>query len=187
MDKTTLKQICSRSEILHPFFRGIQRFESLGQQKYKLKKNGDFLVLNIADQHWFTIQRRNHCVYVFDSLSGLMLPEKSKMLATCKELLGGCSPRRLIYDFPHTPLQSSKSLTCGEHVIVYLLNNCYFLKHSLKTSIKKQKYAHSLLRFSKRHNITPDECVWREVYINLRLAKIPNMREVVEWYNKEIR
>ena len=184
MDKDTMKHICLNLSILKKYFCGILPMEYVRMRKLSLlKKNGDFVILNIGNEHWFVVQRHaKDRIYIFDSIGGIMLPPDLKSI--CSNLLSiDHKLNKLFYDFPKRALQDTNALTCGEHCIVYLIRKCYHTSHR---SFEEGNYSHSLLEYCQKHSISPDECVWREVYYIWKLAKVPNLRQVVEWYCEEI-
>ena len=185
MDKETLKYICLSSEILHHFFRGIISLENGVNNKCPLLRQiGDFVILNISNEHWFSAQLCGlNSVRIFDSLGGLLLPTKRKIELLCSNLLGK-RPKRIVKDFQtNHPIQDSDSLVCGEHVLINLLTHSYLIKHTSQKC--EQSYSVMLLDYCKEHSLTPDQCVWYEVYRFLKLAKEPDIRAVVEWYTEK--
>lgn len=185
MDKETLNSICLSSEILHDFFRGIISLENgVNSKSLLLRQIGDFVILNISNEHWFSVQLcALNSVRIFDSLGGLLLPSKLKIEELCSNLLGR-KPKHIVKDFQtNHPIQDIDSLVCGEHVLINLLTHSYLIKHASQKC--EQSYRVTLLHYCKEHSITPDQCVWYEVYRFLKLSKEPDMRAVVEWYTEK--
>ena len=43
-------------------------------------------------------------------------------------------------------------------------------------------YVSEIVQYAKKCNLTPDEFVWREIYVKLKLAKPPVLMNVLNWY-----
>ena len=83
--------------------------------------------------------------------------------------------KRVLFQYGDGKLQGTGALTCSEHVIYYVLyQNIFYLK------LKRfdLNYTSKITKYCLERGITPDELVWKEIYVDLELAKPPNLMKV---------
>ena len=69
-------------------------------------------------------------------------------------------------------------MTCSEHVIYYVLyQNIFYIKNKHFDL----NYTSKITKYCLEHKTTPDELVWKEIYVNLKLAKPPDLMNVPEF------
>ena len=182
MDENTIQEICCNNEILSHYFAGIVAWSDIESSDISLHKLGSFVIINFENSHWFAIQKIGEDkALIFDSFGGGCIPSKNDLRNASINLFSP-HPKRLTLDFvvsKSNVLQKSNSLSCGEHVINFLLYSCKSLK--CFNQIEKN-YASKLIKVSKKLNISCDMYVWNKIYNILHLAPKPNLAEVCEWY-----
>ena len=119
--------------------------------------------------------------HIFDSLSGKLMLKKKAMEQIVLRCFYGV--KKVIFQYGDGKLQGTGALTCSEHVIYYVLyQNIFYLRHKRFDL----DYTSKITKYCLEHRITPDELVWEEIYINLELAKPPNLMKVLNWYETTI-
>ena len=178
MDDSTLTKICLENSVLRIFFCGVVQFEYLCADDYGLTNEiGNFLICNVANQHWFALQyRKNNTIAIFDSLEGKLLPRKQRIR---KVLQSDFKVQNVLFILPKK-LQNKNSLFCGEHTLYWLLHQSEFL---LLRKHFDDKYSKRIIAFCHKKKISPDYFVWNEIYRKLRLAAPPNLEKVLTWAN----
>ena len=88
--------------------------------------------------------------------------------------------KKVIFQYGDGKLQKVGALTCSEHIIYYALyQNLFYLKNKRFDL----NYISKITKYCLKHKITPDEFVWKEIYINLELARPQNLLKVLNWYD----
>ena len=98
-----------------------------------------------------------------------------------KQILLGCfdEVKKIIFQYGGHKLQKSGALTCGEHVIYFILFQSIFYIENRHFELN---YVSKIAEYCHEHKITPDEFVSDEIYNNLELGKPPDLRQVLNWY-----
>ena len=183
MNGAQLYNAFSKIPVLKNKFLGIVTFKEICENVIYLDwTKRDFILINFRDLHWIVmIWIKADTVIIFDSLSGELSMEKQAM----KQILLRCfhGIKKVIFQYGNGKLQGTGALTCSEHVIYYVLyQNIFYLKNKHFDL----NYTSKITKYCLKHKITPDELVWKEIYINLELAKPPNLMKVLNWYEKAI-
>ena len=182
MDEKTLRNICSNNELLSEYFAGIETWRNIPASNIQLHKIGSFVIINFENSHWFAIQKiKWNKMLIFDSFGGEFIPSK-KSLAKASSHLSSPHAKSISLDFvvsKSRSLQTINALTCGEHVINFLLYSCKMMK---KLGQIKNNYASKLLQLVKKLKISSDIYVWNEIYNIMQLAPKPNLNKVCGWY-----
>ena len=86
---------------------------------------------------------------------------------------------KLIFQYGENKIQHKGALTCGEHVLYFILYQSVFYS---KNRCFDFKYVSKLVNFCKKIGLNPDEFVWKEIYVKLKLANPPDLMQVLSWY-----
>ena len=180
MDGAQLYAIFNKIPILKNKFLGILTFKEICENIIHLGwAKRDFILINFRDLHWIIIIWINvDTIIIFDSLSRKLMPKKKTM----KQIVLRCfyGLKKVIFQYGDGKLQKVGALTCSEHIIYYALyQNLFYLKNKRFDL----NYISKITKYCLKHKITPDEFVWKEIYINLELARPPNLMKVLNWYD----
>ena len=175
-------QLCNVFEhitILEKFFCGIVEFRQICSTKSTTSwRSHDFLVVNVNNWHWILLMWINSkTLIVFDSLSGKFTFKKQIM----KQILFNCFSRvnRICFVYGRHRLQNDDLLTCGEHVIYFILFQTLFY---IENGYFSSDYISEIENYCAIHRLTPDQFVWNEIYVKLKLLSPPDLKQVVDWY-----
>ena len=183
MDGAQLYAVFNKIPILKNKFLGILTFKEICENIIHLDwAKRDFILINFRNLHWILIIWTNvDTVIIFDSLSGELMLKKKTMEKIVLRCFYGV--KRVLFQYGDGKLQGTGALTCSEHVIYYVLyQNIFYLKHKRFDL----NYTSKITKYCLERGITPDELVWKEIYVNLELAKPPNLMKVLNWYETTI-
>ena len=179
MDGATMYDICDRVPILRTGFHGIIKFEKICASKIErswLKR--DFVIINAYNAHWLTLMWiDSKSAVLFDTLSGEITCEKNAMRDVVFRCFVGMKNLKFVYG--ENRIQDAGNLTCGEHVIYFLMFQNIFMLNNDRPDLR---YVSEIVKYAKRFDLTPDEFVWREIYVELKPAKPPVLMNVLNWY-----
>ena len=180
MNGAQLYAVFDKIPILKDKFLGILTYKEICENRIHLGwSKCDFILINFRDLHWIMIMWINvDTIIIFDSLSGKLMPKKKTMEQIVSRCFYGL--KKVIFQYGNGKLQKVGALTCSEHIIYYVLyQNLFYLKNKRFDL----NYISNITKYCFKHRITPDEFVWKEIYINLELAKPPNLMKVLNWYD----
>ena len=179
MDGATIYNICDRVPILKTGFYGIVEFEKICAKKIEYNwMERDFVIINAYNAHWLCLMWiDSKSAVLFDTLSGEVTCEKNKMRDVMFRCFVGMKNLKFLYG--KNRIQDTGNLTCGEHVIYFLIFQTIFILNNDRPDLH---YVSEIVQYAKKCNLTPDEFVWKEIYVELKLAKPPVLMNVLNWY-----
>ena len=179
MDGATIYDICDRVPILRTGFHGILEFEKIYVKKIErdwLKR--DFVIINAYNAHWLALMWiDSKSAVLFDTLSGKVTCDKDEMRDVVFRCFVGMKNLKFLYG--KNRIQNTENLTCGEHVIYFLMFQSIFILDNDRPDLR---YVSEIVKCAKKFDLTPDEFVWREIYVELKLAEPPVLMNVLNWY-----
>lgn len=178
MNGAQLYNVFTSIPILKKKFRGIVRFKDICDHRiYGNWSVGDYLIINFKNAHWLSLLWENSdTIMLFDALGGKLTFKKYVMK---KEIVRCFGVKNVKFQYGNHYLQKTDSLTCAEHVIYFALFQSIFY---LENGFFENEYANKLERYCHKRNISPDELIWKEIYVNLKLLDPPDLKKVLNWY-----
>ena len=185
MNGATLCEIFESMPFLKNFFRGIFKFENIVQTKTDTRtwNARDFAIINLQNAHWFTLLWINSdTVILFDTLSGNLTLKKPIMKQTIVDSFIGVE--HLIFQYGKNKIQKNGALTCGEHVVYYVLYQNLFYLENGRFDLD---YISKIVKYCNESRLNTDEFVWIEIYSKLKLAEPPDLMAVLMWYENYLK
>ena len=185
MDSRTIHKICTDVSILKDKFLGVVRLRDLltvrenNETCLRLAKTGQFFIVNVENVHWIAFLWIDpNRMFVFDSLG---LTDNKTMKQTISFVFGVQNVKFL--HAKNNYIQSSDSLTCGEHVVYFCLYQTLFDKVNKHFD---EEYIKNLKQFCINSNISTDLFVWLEIYDKMKLAQVPDLHEIINWERQQV-
>lgn len=182
MNGQTMHDICTQVRILNEKFLGVVRLDELitvrkqrGNTLFADKnKKSRFFIVNIANSHWIALLWSDaDRVLVFDSLG---ITNKETLTENIVFVFG---IQKIKFLYAKTNyIQNIDSLTCGEHCIYFVLYETTFYKDNKHFD---EEYIKRLKRFCRKNYTSTDYFVWSEIYDRMKLARVPNLHELIHW------
>ena len=181
MDSRTINKICS-TKPLSTFFIGLVTFEEIcsGKQTFK-GKICDFLIINVRDAHWITLTWCTSTkVILFDSLFGRLTLPKTQLKKVIFSNFPGIN--NVVFQYGNGKLQDPEFLSCGEQTVYFVYYQVVFY---LNNGVLDENYIAKIINYCKKNHIYPDQFVWQEIYVDMNLAKPPNLHKILTWIDRK--